>query len=157
MAKLHQDPIDLDKQIENLLSLGLIVNDKVYAKELLKRISYYRVIKAYSITLKENGRYREGTTFEDIVNLYLFDMGLRHALFPLIEHIEISLRAAIANFFSLKYGNFGYENIDYYEKKKNQERVLCELRKEIKRNKRSPFISNFLEHYEEKKYLYMQR
>lgn len=148
MKKAHQEPIDLDQQIENLISLELEVKDRTYAKEILERVSYYRLIKAYSITLKENDRYIEGTTFEDIVDLYLFDMDLRHILFTLIEHIEVYLRAVITNYFSLKYGNFGYQDIDHYQKNSKQENTLKELYREINRNKRSPSIRNFQENYE---------
>ena len=88
MKKPHQAPIDINEQIENLISLDLEIEDKDYVKSVLKRVSYYRIIKAYSITLKENGKYIDGTTFENIVDLYLFDMELRHILFSLIEHTE---------------------------------------------------------------------
>lgn len=148
MKKAHQEPIDLDQQIDNLISLELEVKDRTYAKEILQRVSYYRLIKAYSITLKENDRYIEGTTFEDIVDLYLFDMDLRHILFTLIEHIEVYLRAVITNYFSLKYGNFGYQDISHYQKNSKQENTLKELYREINRNKRSPSIRNFQENYE---------
>ena len=147
MKKSHQAPIDVDKQIENLISLGLQIEDKNYAKNVLSRVSYYRLIKAYSRTLKEDQKYIEGTTFEDIVDLYLFDMEFRHILFSLIEHIEVYLRAVITNYFSLKYGNFGYKDINNYKKKNLQINILNELDREIKRNKKSPFIRNFKENY----------
>lgn len=44
MKKAHKDPIDLDNQIENLISLGLIIEDREYAKSVLKRVSYYRFL-----------------------------------------------------------------------------------------------------------------
>ncbi len=148
MKKTYQAPIDVSKQIENLISLGLEIEDKNYAESLLNRVSYYRLIKAYSITLKEDGKYIDGTTFENIVDLYLFDMELRHILFSLIEYIEVYLRAVITNYFSLKYGNFGYKDISNYKKKNFQKSTLKELEREIKRNKKSPFIHNFKENYE---------
>ena len=148
MKKSHQAPIDVNEQIENLISLDLQLEDKDYAKSVLSRVSYYRIVKAYSITLKENGKYIEGTTFKNIVDLYLFDMELRHILFSLIEHIEVYLRAVITNYFSLKYGNFGYKDLSNYKKKNYQISTLKELEKEIKRNKKSPFIQNFKENYE---------
>lgn len=143
MKKSHQAPIDVNEQIENLISLDLQIEDKDYAKIVLNRVSYYRIVKAYSITLKENGKYIEATTFENIVDLYLFDMELRHILFSLIEHIEVYLRAAITNYFSLKYGNFGYKDLSNYKKKNFQKSTLKELQRKIKRNKKSPFIHNF--------------
>lgn len=150
MKKSHQAPIDLNEQIENLISLGLEIEDEGYAKSMLNRVSYYRLVKAYSITLKENGNYIKGTTFENIVDLYLFDMELRHILFSLIEHIEVYLRAVTTNNISLKYGNFGYKDLSNYNyKKKNfQKSTLKELEREIKRNKKSPFIHNFEKNYE---------
>lgn len=54
--KSHQAPIDVNEQIENLISLDLQIEDKDYAKSVLNRVSYYRIVKAYSITLKENGK-----------------------------------------------------------------------------------------------------
>ncbi|WP_085875556.1 Abi family protein [Peptoniphilus vaginalis] len=148
MKKTHQTPIDVSKQIENLISLGLQIKNKNYAESALNRVSYYRLIKAYSITLKENGEYIEGTTFENIVDLYLFDMEFRHILFSLIEHIEVYLRAVITNYFSLKYGNFGYKDLNNYKKKNFQMNTLKELEREINRNEKSPFIHNFKENYE---------
>ena len=56
VKKSHQAPIDVNEQIENLISLNLQIEDKDYAKSVLNRVSYYRIVKAYSITLKENGK-----------------------------------------------------------------------------------------------------
>lgn len=148
MKKSYQPPISIDKQIENLVSLGLEIEDTSYAKDVLNRVSYYRLIKAYSITLKEDGRYIEGTTFENIVELYLFDMEFRHILFLLIEHIEVYLRAVITNYYSLEYGNFGYKNLNNYGKNNYQKNTLDELEREINRNRKSPFIRNFKDNYE---------
>ena len=140
--------MSISKQIENLISLDLEIEDKNYAKSVLNRVSYYRIVKAHSITLKENGNYIDGTTFENIVDLYLFDMELRHILFSLMEHIEVYLRAVITNYFSLKYGNFGYKDLNNYNKKNFQKSTIKELEREIKRNKKSPLINNFEKNYE---------
>lgn len=148
MKKTHQAPIDVNKQIENLIGLGLKIENRDYAKSVLNRVSYYRLIKAYSLTLKEEKKYIEGTAFENIVELYLFDMEFRHILFSVIEHIEVHLRAVIANYFSLKYGNFGYKDIENYRNKNFQKSTLKELEREINRNQKSPFIHNFKENYE---------
>ena len=129
MKKSHQAPIDVNEQIENLISLDLQIEDKDYAKSVLNRVSYYRIVKAYSITLKENGKYIEATTFENIADLYLFDMELRHILFSLIEHIEVHLRAVITNNISLKYGNFGYKDLNNYKKKNFQKSTIKELQR----------------------------
>lgn len=103
MKKSYENSINISGQIENLISLNLIISNKKYAENILERISYYRLIKSYSYTLKENGKYIDGTKFENIVELYKFDIEIRHILFSLIEHIEVYLRAVITNYFSFKY------------------------------------------------------
>lgn len=140
--------MSISKQIENLISLDLEIEDKNYAKSVLNRVSYYRIVKAHSITLKENGEYIDGTTFENIVDLYLFDMELRHILFSLMKHIEVHLRAVITNYFSLKHGNFRYKDLNNYNKKNFQKSTIKGLEREIKRNKKSPLINNFEKNYE---------
>ena len=149
MKKIYQEPISIENQVKNLIDLGLLVEDKTYAKKILGRISYYRLIKAYSITLKKDGRYISGTSFEDIVSLYKFDRELRQLIFEIIEHIEVYLRAVITNYFSLKYGNFGYKDLSNVGKYKNRyKEALNDLERETKRNRRSPFIKNFKDNYE---------
>ena len=50
--KKHQPPMTIEEQIENLKSLGLTVPDENFAKKILNDISYFRLVKAYSINLK---------------------------------------------------------------------------------------------------------
>ena len=69
--KEHQPPFTIEEQILNLREKGLIIEDKEYAESLLNDVSYFRLIKAYSLGLKiKNGDYHENVRFEDIVNLY---------------------------------------------------------------------------------------
>ena len=51
--KQHQPSMSVDEQVENLKSLGLIINDEVYAKRILNDISYFRLITKTSHT--QNG------------------------------------------------------------------------------------------------------
>ena len=51
--KYLTEPLSVDAQIENLKSINLIINDEAYAKDVLSRISYFRLIKAYGLGLKQ--------------------------------------------------------------------------------------------------------
>lgn len=98
--KEHQLPLDVEEQIENLKSLGLVIEDEDSAKAFLNDVSYFRFVKAYSLGLKpKNGKYQDGTTFHMLKELYLFNSNFRQLLFPLIERVEINLRCRLANYF----------------------------------------------------------
>ena len=151
--KEHQPAMSIDDQIENLKSIGLIIKDEDYAKAFLNDVSYFRLIKAYSLGLKvsTNGNYNDGVTFEEIVELYLFNANFRQLLFTQIERVEINLRCRIANYFSYKYGVLGYENASNFVNTKYHADFLKEINLEIKRNERSPFVKNFKNNYKGKK------
>jgi len=147
--KRHQPPMTIDEQIQNLKSIGLIVNDEAYAKKILNDISYFRLIKAFSLNLKtKNGLYHKNVTFEQIVELYLFNANFRQLLFPEIEKIEINMRCRVANYFAEKYGVLGYFNEENFENKTYHGAFLHDIQEEISRNQKAPFVRNFRENYE---------
>lgn len=150
--KKHQPAITIEEQIDNLKTNGLVVKDEEYARKILNDISYFRLIKAYSLNLKvKNGKYYEGVTFEQIVELYLFNANFRQILFPEIEKVEINLRCRIANYFSLKYGPLGYLNESNFENSEYHSEFLNEIEDELRRNYKTPFVKNFRNNYEDSK------
>ena len=141
--------MSIDEQIENLKAIGLIIEDEEYAKRVLEDISYFRLIKAYSLGLKEkNSSYHENVSFENIVQLYSFNSEFRHLLFPLKENVEISLRCKVANYFCEKYGVTGYLEKENFEDENHHQDFLDSINDELKRNSRAPFVKNFQENYE---------
>ncbi|MBS6520169.1 MAG: Abi family protein [Clostridiales bacterium] len=147
--KQHQPPMTVDEQVKNLKEIGLIVSDEEYAKKILNDISYFRLIKAYSLNLKpKNGRYSKETTFEQIVDLYLFNAKLRQLIFPEIEKIEINVRCRIANYFAGQYGVLGYLDANNFVKEEYHQTFLSDIKEEISRNSKAPFVQNFRHNYE---------
>ena len=89
IEKEQQAPLSVDDQIKNLIDLGLIIEDEEYAKTLLNDVSYFRLIKAYSLGLKpKNGDSGSDVTFESIVQLYRFNSNFRQQLFPRMDFVE---------------------------------------------------------------------
>lgn len=149
MLKKHQAPMSVDFQIENLKSLGCVIEDEDEAKDFLNNVSYFRLVKGFGFSLKEkNSNYREGVSFNHIKGLYLFNAKLRYLIFPEIEKVEINLRCKIANYFSLKYGVLGYKDSSNFQDEERHKKFLEDLEIEISRNKKSPFVKNFQENYE---------
>lgn len=146
--KQQQPAMDVDEQIDNLKKLGLIINDEDYAKTILNDISYFRLIKAYGLGLKKkNGSFDGQTTFEQIVELYLFNANFRQLLFARIEQVEVNLRCRIANYISCAYGVLGYENPDNFVDSEHHAEFLADIQSETDRNSRAPFVRNFRQNY----------
>lgn len=139
----------IDEQVENLKSIGLIVNDEEYAKKILNDISYFRLVKAFSLNLKpKNGCYDRQTTFKEIVDLYLFNANFRQIIFPEIEKVEINVRCRLANFFATQYGVLGYLQAENFADVNYHAQFLKDINEEIGRNSKAPFVRNFRENYE---------
>ena len=139
----------IDEQVENLKSIGLIVDDEEYAKKILNDISYFRLVKAYSLNLKpKNGCYDKQTTFKEIVDLYLFNANFRQIIFLEIEKVEINVRCRAANFFAEQYGVLGYLQAENFADENYHAQFLKDINEEIGRNSKAPFVRNFRENYE---------
>lgn len=147
--KKQQPPMTIDEQVENLKSIGLIVDDEEYAKKILNDISYFRLVKAYSLNLKpKNGCYDKQTTFKEIVDLYLFNANFRQIIFPEIEKVEINVRCRVANFFAEQYGVLGYLQAENFADENYHAQFLKDINEAIGRNSKAPFVRNFRENYE---------
>ena len=147
--KKHQPPMTIDEQVENLKNIGLIVDDEEYAKKILNDISYFRLIKAYSLNLKsKNGCYNKQTAFKEIVDLYLFNSNFRQLIFPEIEKVEINVRCRLANFFAEQYGVLGYLQAENFSNENYHAQFLEDIKEEVRRNSKAPFVRNFNENYE---------
>lgn len=147
--KDHQPAMTIDEQVDNLKSLGLIVKDEDYAKSFLNDVSYFRLVKAYSLGLKSsNGTYNSDVAFEELVELYLFNANFRQLLFAQIERVEVNLRCRIANYFSNLYGVFGYESAANFQNEEYHTEFISDIQEELSRNSKSPYVKNFKNNYE---------
>lgn len=139
--KQHPLPMTIDEQIENLKSLGLIIENEEYAKKILNDISYFRLIKAYSLGFKpKNGKYEEGVTFEQIVELYLFNANFRQVTFAEIEKIEVNVRCRIANYFAKVYGVLGYMEPQNFVDEEYHRAFMADIEEEVRRNSKTPIL-----------------
>ena len=69
---------------------NLIINDRDYAESVLKRISYYSLISGYKKLLRNptTRKFKDNTTFDEIVALYKFDENLRGLFLKYLLQIE---------------------------------------------------------------------
>ena len=69
---------------------NLLIDNEAYAKEILKQTSYYSLIGGYKDIFKNptTKKYKDGTRFEDIVELYYFDELLRQLFLEKLETLQ---------------------------------------------------------------------
>ena len=88
--------LNYEEQINNLIEQkGMIVNDHKFAVSKLEDISYFALIDGYKNLFYNpmTRKYKEGTTFEDLVALYEFDEKLRTLIFRYLCHFEQKMRS----------------------------------------------------------------
>jgi abortive infection bacteriophage resistance protein len=109
-----------DEQLDQLIARGLLVTDRERALDHLERIGYYRLSgywfafrdrSGQFCRLDEQGkkpqrvrietialdRFRSGATFQNAVDLYIFDKRLRLLVMDALERIEVALRVDISH------------------------------------------------------------
>lgn len=149
-------PLSYEDQIKHLKEKhALAINDESEAKIILQRVNYYR-LSAYGIGLKQetnNELYQDGISIEHIYRLYRFDSQLRNILIPIIEYLEIELRAKIAYHLSMTYGAEGFRDPNNFANKKNKrgesihENIIAKFDKEVDKQKNLPCVSHHQNKY----------
>ena len=119
--------LSYEQQIEKLKNeKNLRIDDEVYAKEILRQTSYYSLIGGYKDIFKNptTKKYKDGTKFEDIVELYYFDEALRQLFLRFLIKVENEIKSQVSYYFTEKNGENQKEYLDAanynYVGKKNQ-------------------------------------
>ena len=147
---------NLDEQLEIFKYKGLIIEDEEFAKTVLLRENYFFINGYRHLFMKSanNKRYIEGTTFEELYSLFLFDRQFRNIIFKHLLIIENNIKSIISYQLSKKYG---YKESDYLKVKNfdgapDKQRQINDLLKKMKRQIRvnggqhsatSHYLSNY--------------
>ena len=153
---IHKQFKSLDEQIEILKYKGLVINNVDYAKNILLRENYFFLSGYRHLFMKSNVDkvYREGTRFEELYSLFLFDRSLRNILFKNLLIIENNLKSISSYQLSRRYG---YKEKDYLkeknfdnnpEKKRQVNDLIKKMKKQIRSNSRENtatlhYVSNY--------------
>lgn len=135
--------------LDQLRGRGLSIPDEARARHYLANISYYRLsayMRPFYLPHRDSHIFREGTSFEDIVSLYVFDRELRLLLLDAIERLEVALRAQLTNTLAEHYGPHGYLDAALFDTRYNHGWLLEKLEKEAARRE----VETFLVHYRAK-------
>lgn len=147
---------NLDEQVEILRSKGLIIKDEQYAKEVLLRENYFFLSGYRHLLMKKNKdtHFIEGSTFEELHAVFLFDRDLRNTMFKHILIIENNMKSIISYQLSRKYG---FKEKDYLDPKnftqdpareKQVHDVLNKMKRQIRVNGRQHTATmHYLDNY----------
>ncbi|RBO86116.1 Abi family protein [Marinomonas aquiplantarum] len=131
--------LSYEQQLDRLIQNGLIINNRSEALSYLERIGYYRLSGywypfrkrselccVYNPAIKKPNKrqkrttklvfdnFSEGFSFQDAVNLYIFDKKLRVLTLDALERIEIALRVDISHTLG-RHSPFAYLEPDHFK------------------------------------------
>jgi abortive infection bacteriophage resistance protein len=148
-VKFNKSHLTLHQQLALLEKRGLIVSDREQAKHYLGHLNYYR-LSGYWFPFKQSpttDQFRPNTSFEDILNLYIFDRELRLLVIDAIERIEVSVRSKWAYFFCEKYGAHAHLDSNLFKKIQTHQKSISTLKKSVLKSK-EPFIRHLDDNYD---------
>jgi abortive infection bacteriophage resistance protein len=155
--------LTIQQQLEQLQSRGVAVTDLARAKRDLHAINYYR-LSGYWYPMRKHELCTdgvctpteeciEGTNFEHIVSLYVFDKKLRLLMLDVLERIEISLRTDVARVLGAKHP-CAHEHMEYFNQPtsvphEQLEKTFATLRGRYRKHEQQA-KNEFLKHFRRK-------
>lgn len=144
-------PLLFNAQVDRLLERGMEIDDRERARRYLAHLNYYR-LAAYWLPFEQDHpthRFRPDTTFDLVLDHYVFDRELRLLVMDAIERIEVSLRTGWAYTLSHSYGPHAHLNKELFKAKWPHEKNIVMLEKTIRQSS-EVFIRHFREQYDER-------
>lgn len=148
--RFSKPPTTCTDQVARLQSRGMIIADTDEVEFYLQHISYYR-LTAYWLPFEadhQTHRFKPGTRFEAVFNLYVFDRELRLLMLDAIERIEVSLRTQWAYHMGHRHGPHSHLNSSLAKNHSRWHDNVDRLKEEVSRSSER-FIDHFQSNYQE--------
>ena len=131
---------NLDEQVEIFRHKGLTIDNEKYAKDVLLRENYFFISGYRHLFMqKDNTKtYIDGSTFEELYSLFLFDRQFRNLIFKNLLIVENNAKSIFSYQLSKKYG---YKENDYlkpsnFDTSPEKSRQVNDLIRKMKRQVR---------------------
>lgn len=149
MTVFDKPALTIDQHLDTLRQRGLAIPDEGRARHYLGNISYYR-LSAYTRPFYRPGQtdhvFLTGTSFDDILQLYMFDRELRLLLLDAIERLEVALRTQLANTLAEHHGPHCYLNAKLFDTRYDHGWLIDKLHRQAD----ARGVEVFLAHYRSK-------
>ena len=129
---------------------GLSIRNKEKVEHYLSVISYYR-LSAYTLPFEKGNpehTFRDNVSFDDILDLYVFDRELRLLILDAIERIEVALRSCMTKVLSRHHGAHAYEKREIFDTRYRHDWLINRIREECNSNNREVFIKHYRNKYQ---------
>lgn len=149
MTVFDKLPLSISEHINQWEKRGLSIPDRDRAERYFSVISYYR-LSAYSLPFQTGNpdhHFKQGTSFEDILDLYVFDRRLRLLILDAIERIEVALRARMTNVLAENHGPHAYLNKKIFDTRYNHDWLIGQVRRKCTDNRAETFIKHYRAKY----------
>lgn len=146
--------LDYNAQINYLKQKHLLIPNEAYAIKALEKYSYYGLINGYKDIFKNPATncFYPDTTFDEILNLYLFDTELRDVFLKSILIFEKNIKSSMSYHFTELYGNgiASYQDMKNYDFGNNFEDIRYLFKKmsiKINGKNASPQVVHYIKTY----------
>ncbi|MBQ9181515.1 MAG: Abi family protein [Bacilli bacterium] len=125
----------LDEQIQILQAKGLTITDIEKSKEILLRENYFFISGYRHLFMNEKESFINGTTFDELYAVFLFDRKMRNIFFKYILVVENNVKSIISYQLSKKYGfkEKDYLNPNNYTQDTMKVRQVHDILEKMKR------------------------
>ena len=133
-----------DEQVALLESRGMDMGDLDRAKRYLSHLNYYR-LAAYWLPFEQSHsphRFKPDTSFNTVLEHYIFDRELRLLVMDAIERVEVSLRTNWAYHLSHSHGTHAHLNPDLFKRRWPHSQNIAMLSNTVSRSS-EVFIRHF--------------
>lgn len=155
IIRFDKPSLTTDQQIDLLTSRGLNIPDRQQTKKYIDFIGYYR-LSGYSFPFQKTQNvagehnFEPGTSFEQILNLYIFDRKLRLIVMDALERIEVAIRSTISNIASDQHSPHWFLQPELF-RSNYCDSFLDQVKKDIKYDKpdkQESFIKHYYDNYQ---------
>ena len=141
-----------EELLDYIISRGVIVTNKDYALDKIKKYSYYSIVNTYKDVFKTlDNNYKKNVTFEEIYSLYEFDKNIRFIFLTYILEIETVIKSLLAELLSSKYGINNYLLVSNFDTNINPKIIqdnIDKINEEIsKQNGKHEAITHYINEY----------
>jgi abortive infection bacteriophage resistance protein len=140
-------PTTYEEQLAVMRSRGCEIKNEPEAIEFLKYVNYYRLSGYFFSFLQADGMFAEGTTFENVSSLYIFDQDLRALIMKAVSRIELSAKSIISYYHAHQYSELGYIDPESFSERHNHEKFLEQFQAATRNNKNAQFVKHHLRKY----------